>query len=47
LEIKERLGHRDIKVTLNTYGHLYPNAQKKVADLLDMEYKKAPTNTND
>lgn len=47
LEIKERLGHRDIKVTLNTYGHLYPNAQKKVADLLDMEYKKTPTNTND
>ena len=33
--IKERLGHKDIKITLNTYGHLYPNEQKKVASLLD------------
>lgn len=35
LIIKERLGHKDIKVTLNTYGHLYPSEQKKVADLLN------------
>ena len=35
LIIKERLGHKDIKITLNTYGHLYPNEQKKVASLLD------------
>jgi len=35
LIIKERLGHKDIKVTLNTYGHLYPSEQKKVASLLD------------
>ena len=35
LIIKERLGHKDIKITLNTYGHLYPSAQKKVASLLD------------
>ena len=35
LVIKERLGHKDIKITMNTYGHLYPNEQKKVADLLD------------
>ena len=35
LLIKERLGHKDIKITLNTYGHLYPNQQKKVANLLD------------
>ena len=33
--IKERLGHKDIQVTLNTYGHLYPNEQRKVADMLD------------
>lgn len=37
LIIKERLGHNDIKITLNTYGHLYPSAQRKVADLLDMK----------
>lgn len=35
LLIKERLGHKDIKVTMNTYGHLYPNQQKAVADMLD------------
>lgn len=35
LIIKERLGHKDIKITLNTYGHLYPSEQKKVAGLLD------------
>ena len=34
--IKERLGHTDIRITLNTYGHLYPNQQKKVADMLDV-----------
>ena len=33
--IKERMGHKDIKITLNTYGHLYPNEQKKVADMLN------------
>lgn len=36
LIIKERLGHTDIRITLNTYGHLYPNQQKKVADMLDL-----------
>lgn len=40
LIIKERLGHKDIKITLNTYGHLYPNQQKKVANLLDANRTK-------
>lgn len=40
LIIKERLGHKDIKMTLNTYGHLYPSEQQKVADLLDVKRKK-------
>lgn len=39
LVIKERLGHKDIRITLNTYGHLYPNKQKSVADLLDAKRK--------
>ncbi len=43
LVIKERLGHKDIKITLNTYGHLYPNKQKSVANLLDFQNQKAPT----
>ena len=35
LIIKERLGHKDIQMTLNTYGHLYPSQQKKIAEMLD------------
>ncbi len=34
LTISERLGHEDIKTTLNTYSHLYPNKQKQIADML-------------
>lgn len=34
LTISERLGHKDIKTTLNTYSHLYPNKQSEVAELL-------------
>ncbi len=40
LLIKERLGHKDIKITMNTYGHLYPSEQRKVADMLDMVRQK-------
>lgn len=40
LIIKERLGHTDIKITLNTYGHLYPNQQRQVADMLDHQRKE-------
>jgi len=38
--IRDRLGHKDIKVTLNTYGHLYPSRQKEVADMLDQTRKE-------
>ncbi|MDD7389870.1 MAG: site-specific integrase [Lachnospiraceae bacterium] len=40
LIIKERLGHKDIKITLNTYGHLYPSQQKEIADMLDEKRKE-------
>lgn len=30
LLIAERLGHEDIKMTLNTYAHLYPNKQREL-----------------
>ena len=47
LIIKERLGHRDIKITLNTYGHLYPTQQKQVADMLDQQRnEKSPNSGN-
>lgn len=35
LLIKERFGHTDIRITLNTYGHLYPDQQKALADMLE------------
>lgn len=35
LLIKNGLGHLDIRITLNTYGHLYTNAQKKLAEKLN------------
>lgn len=38
LIIKERLGHSNIKITLDTYGHLYPTRQREVADMLQQEY---------
>ena len=46
LLIKERVGHKDIRITLNTYGHLYPNQQRRVADLLDSEKGNSPDSGN-
>lgn len=38
--IKERLGHKDIRITLNTYGHLYPSEQRKVSDMMDRMFEE-------
>ena len=35
LAIAERLGHENVNITLGIYGHLYPNKQREIADLLD------------
>lgn len=35
LLVSERLGHSDIKMTLNVYGHLFPSKQKELADKLE------------
>ena len=35
LAISERLGHEDIRTTLNTYSHLYPNKQSEIAQKLE------------
>ena len=40
LLIKDRLGHKDIKITLNTYGHLYPNQQKKGGEFIRCKQNK-------
>lgn len=34
-KIKQRLGYASITTTIDTYGHLYPNAQKSMSDKLD------------
>lgn len=40
MEIAERLGHERIETTMNTYSHLYPNKQVKMAAKLDEEYRE-------
>ena len=40
LEIANRLGHEKVETTLNTYAHLHPNKQTKLADRLDSEYRE-------
>ncbi|MCD8217167.1 MAG: site-specific integrase [Clostridiales bacterium] len=35
LEISERLGHESVKTTLDTYSHLYPDKDQKLADALN------------
>ena len=39
LEIAERLGHEKVETTLNTYSHLYPSTQSKLAGLLDKRHE--------
>ena len=34
LIVRDRLGHEEIETTLGTYGHLYPNTNRGVADKL-------------
>ncbi|KAA8710689.1 tyrosine-type recombinase/integrase [Lactococcus garvieae subsp. garvieae] len=34
-KIKERMGHETVEITYNLYGHLYPDKQKEIADLLN------------
>lgn len=36
--VSKHLGHEDIQTTANIYGHLYPNSEKEVTDLLESAY---------
>lgn len=38
LAISNRLGHEKIQTTINTYGHLYPNKQREIADAINAKY---------
>ena len=42
LVITQRVGHDSVNTTMNIYGHLYPNKQKQVADLLNAEATGEP-----
>lgn len=44
LVIAQRVGHDSVNTTMNIYGHLYPNKQKQVADLLNAEATREPEN---
>lgn len=35
LEIADRLGHESVKTTLDTYSHLYPDKDQKLASRLN------------
>lgn len=37
MAISERLGHENVNITLGIYGHLYPDKQREIADLLETE----------
>ncbi len=37
LIVSQRLGHSDITQTLNTYGHLFPNAQREIIDAINID----------
>lgn len=39
--VKERLGHEDIRTTINTYGHLVPSVDAALSDGLDALYRAA------
>ncbi|MDF9888628.1 integrase [Bacillus sp. LEw-kw-24] len=34
-EISERLGHSNIKITLDTYSHVLPNMQEDAANIIE------------
>lgn len=36
--ISKRLGHANIKATMNIYGHYLEEADQKIADMLDEDY---------
>jgi integrase len=43
--IQEQMGHSSIQVTMDTYGHLFPNRNRGLVDRLDMtegEFESAP-----
>lgn len=46
LEIADRLGHESVKTTLDTYSHLYPDKDQKLAERLN-QFRQTPTPSNE
>jgi integrase len=44
--IQTRLGHKKLSTTMDTYGHLFPDAEPEMADMLDARYRAAQEPTN-
>jgi hypothetical protein len=38
LAIQRYIGHSDIRTTMNTYGHLFPNHDEAIAHALDVAF---------
>jgi integrase len=43
--IQNRLGHSSIKVTLDTYGHLFDGLDEAAAERLDTVFMRTPIET--
>lgn len=41
LQIKRRMGHEDIRTTLNIYGHLFPDREDELVEALDRRRRSA------
>ena len=46
LEIADRLGHESVKTTLDTYSHLYPDKDQKLADRPNQFRRTSPPEEN-
>ena len=42
--IARRVGHESVQTTMNTYGHLYPNKQREIADMLETNFANSLSN---
>lgn len=42
--VSRHLGHSDIQTTANIYGHLYPNTESEIGELLNNIYKNSEQN---
>ena len=44
--VRDQMGHSSIKVTFDTYGHLFPGAAKRPVDDLKNPWRKRDENPN-